>query len=208
MALCEVRLILPAKRSIPRLHFNNRIDRQNCLKGRKERKMKRFRMVLAVVIAVLVGLSLFFTTGILAQQPSKTIVTKMACDPPGSSCPSFPEGCADACSTDEAPGTVCTEDKLCIWNREAYCIVGQCGAECWTDDNCPIGEVCTGLCDCKCVKPVGGIAELPEIAGSEAAMSETAATNHALWVGIAALSAFAAIAFVGVAWYTRRRWLS
>jgi hypothetical protein len=57
------------------------------------------------------------------------------------------------------------------------------------------------------VGPVGGIAELPGIAGSGAAMSETASTNYALWAVIAGSTA-GAITLAGAAWYTRRRRLS
>lgn len=56
--------------------------------------------------------------------------------------------------------------------------------------------------------PVGGIAELPEITGKEAASSEPSETNYAFWAGIAAAAAVGTIALVGTAWYARRRWLS
>jgi hypothetical protein len=52
---------------------------------------------------------------------------------------------------------------------------------------------------------VGGIAELPEIAGSEAATSETASTNYALWAAIAAGATIGAIGLGAGLWYTRRR---
>ena len=55
--------------------------------------------------------------------------------------------------------------------------------------------------------PVGGIQELPDITGPEAATSEASSTDYALWQGIAAGSAAGAIVLVSAAWYTRRRWL-
>jgi hypothetical protein len=54
---------------------------------------------------------------------------------------------------------------------------------------------------------VGGVAELPDIAGPEAATSETTSTNYALWGGIAAGATAGAITLTAGAWYARRRWL-
>ena len=52
---------------------------------------------------------------------------------------------------------------------------------------------------------VGGIAELPEIAGSEAATSEPASTNYTLWMGIAVAGAVGALVLGTGLWFTRRR---
>ena len=69
-----------------------------------------------------------------------------------------------------------------------------------------LGEACSE-CEDVGTCSVGGIAELPEIAGSEAAMNETASTNYALWTVIAAGSTAGVITLAGAAWYTKRRWL-
>ena len=55
--------------------------------------------------------------------------------------------------------------------------------------------------------PVGGIPELPDITGPEAAMNETASANYTLWTVIAAATAAGVITLAGAAWYARRRWL-
>jgi len=55
---------------------------------------------------------------------------------------------------------------------------------------------------------VGGIAELPEIAGPEAAMSETTSTNYALLAGIAAATTVGLIGLITAIWHARRRSLS
>jgi len=54
---------------------------------------------------------------------------------------------------------------------------------------------------------VGGIAELPEITGPEAATSEAAGTNYTLWMGIAVAGAVGAVVLGTGLWYSRRRWI-
>jgi hypothetical protein len=54
---------------------------------------------------------------------------------------------------------------------------------------------------------VGGIAELPDITGPEATMSETTSTNYALWAVIAAATA-GLIGLIAAIWHARRRSLS
>ena len=54
---------------------------------------------------------------------------------------------------------------------------------------------------------VGGIAELPDILGSEAARGEAAGTDYALWMGIAVAGAVGAVVLGTGLWYARRRWI-
>jgi len=81
----------------------------------------------------------------------------------------------------------------------------DCGGnyvDCDGDGSClPVDEVCAAL------GSVGGIAELPEIAGPEAAMSDTTSTNYAPVAGIASGGAVGVIMLATAAWYVRRRWL-
>jgi hypothetical protein len=172
------------------------------------------RKVLPIVVAAaIIGLSLFLATAVWAQ-PTRPIRGYQNCDPPGppgGQCPSWPAGCLYGTHSwaDEVPGGVCT-DHMCEYDLLAECHYGECGAECESDGNCAEGEVCTLPFDCKCVRlasRIGGIAELPEIAGPEAAMSETASTNYALWAGIAAGSAAGVIVLGAGLWYTGRRWI-
>jgi hypothetical protein len=124
------------------------------------------------------------------------------CDPP------------QANSTQCAQSSYCQGVYLCV--RDAYgdcsgqcacsydagscgCQVGQCGAQCATNDDCPSGWTCAG---CVCVSgtpspAVGGLAELPDVSGS------SGPHYAALGGGLAA----ALLALTAGGWYARRRWL-
>ena len=53
---------------------------------------------------------------------------------------------------------------------------------------------------------VGGIAELPEVAGAPLDIPGESSGNMGVLVGLAASSAAGLLALGGVAWYARRRW--
>lgn len=57
------------------------------------------------------------------------------------------------------------------------------------------------------VVPVGGIAELPDVAGAPVATGESSGLSTAGLAGILAGATAGAMALGGVAWYARRRWV-
>ncbi len=57
------------------------------------------------------------------------------------------------------------------------------------------------------VTAVGGIAELPEVAGRPLETAQSSGPSTALLAGVVGAVAAGTLALTGAAWYARRRWL-
>lgn len=58
-----------------------------------------------------------------------------------------------------------------------------------------------------CADPVGGIAELPEIAQAQLDTTGSSPTSYALLAGVVTATTVGAITLIGTSWYARRRWV-
>ena len=138
------------------------------------------------------------------------------CDPPGpvakdNQCPNWwwCEG-AVYCELRYAPS--CTAQCQCHYDYGAIdrsCVIGQCGADCVTDADCFINYVCRG---CNCVHTgVGGIAELPPLAGASAegaaAPAQGSGWSSANYAALVGGLAAAVVVLSAGGWYARRRWI-
>ncbi len=63
-----------------------------------------------------------------------------------------------------------------------------------------------GDANCTGVKPVGGIAELPEVAGTQLEEADSSGRDRGIVAAVVAAVTAGAIALGGAAWYARRRW--
>ena len=106
----------------------------------------------------------------------------------------------------------CTDQCLCEYPQDRYscsCDVQRCGAECATDADCPGTLGCSGPPFCAC--GIGGIAELPPLAGASAEEAGASAGgsgwSSGAYAALAAGLAAAAVVLSAGAWYARRRLL-
>jgi hypothetical protein len=139
------------------------------------------------------------------------------CEPPG--VPAAPGQCTDTwwceggvyCRLWYAPW--CTNQCKCLYDYGLIvrsCSIEECGAECETDADCPPDRpICNGPPYCSCGGIIGGIAELPPLAGTSAEEAGASAGGSGWSAGgyaaVAGGLAAAVVVLSAGAWYARRR---